>query len=849
MGLKDLIKAQQSVKKEHPTNPKEIFLNELVHEQGYEYLRENQARFLDEWYKNKNQRDVVGILNTGAGKTLIGQLMLLSKMYELKKPVIYLCPDNQLVNQVLIQAKHHHIPSTTIPKDNSLPLEFLNAEAILVTTFERLYNGRSIFGVSGRRDREIQSIGALVIDDAHSCIKKAREKSSITFEASTDEYRRLCSIFIDDIEKYQGYHAKLGIVKGDKNASRMVPYWSWNQNSESVKKILEDALEKENPAVLFSANLVFDFLESSQCFISGDKLEISPMQNPLEKIPDYNTADFRFVLSATFNNNFELISELGLNKHSVLNPIKVDYGNESGEKLILAPKRIYNQITDNDVITLMSKISKNINVVVLTTSSGTAKKWIDKGAIFVDKNNIEEKLNNLKQSKNNFLVLANRYDGIDLSGDMCRILIIDGLPTNDTARNKAISFMREGSSKIKLQKAQIIEQGIGRSVRSSSDYSALILMGDQLINFISLKDNQSYFSPETRAQMNLMFDIIESTKIETKEDAMKEILDDIKMCINREPDWISYYKESMKKTVKDDRPENTNLINLAEIEDRSFRKYRYKDYVTAASIINDEILQKSKQYNLSDEESGWYHQIYAEIISKFDQRRANDIQKIAKEKNNSLFIPINGVFAKKNKVTSNQAKLCLDVIQNYTYGNDYIIEVERIKRQLIFSNDRSSEEFEKAIKDLGYLLGYRSTTPDNNDGIGPDNFWETSNYDFIIECKNRSETEKISRANIEQLLHSNQWYENNYLMRGIKNTAILFQKTSELNFDAEAKDTFVVIDDEKLELLKKNLESFSTNIGNHDINEIDLNYVNQLLIEKNFIPEKFITFYTNRILK
>lgn len=40
-------------------------------------------------------------------------------------------------------------------------------------------------------------------------------------------------------------------------------------------------------------------------------------------------------------------------------------------------------------------------------------------------------------------------------------------------------------------------------------------------------------------------------------------------------------------------------------------------------------------------------------------------------------------------------------------------------------------------------------------------------------------------------------------MRGIKNTAILFQKTSELNFDAEAKDTFVVIDDEKLELLKK----------------------------------------------
>lgn len=849
MGLKDLIKAQQSVKKIHPTNPKEIFLNELIHDQGFEYLRENQAKFLDEWYRKKEQRDVVGILSTGAGKTLIGQLMLLSKMYELKKPVIYLCPDNQLVNQVLIQAKHHNIPSVTIPEDNSLPLEFLNAEAILVTTFSRLYNGKSIFGVSGKRERDIQSIGALVIDDAHSCIKKAREISSITFEAGTDEYNRICGLFIDDIEKYQGYHAKLGILKGDKNASRMVPYWSWNQNIESVKRILEDSLQKGNKAVLFGASLVFDFLETSQCFISGDKLEISPIQNPLEKIPAYYKADFRFVLSATFNNNFELISELGLDKNAVLNPIKIDYGNEAGERLILAPKRINNHINDNDIIRLMKVVSNRVNVVVLTTSGWTAKKWTDQGAHLVDKDNIEEALDKLKKSKDNFLVLANRYDGIDLSGDMCRILVIDGLPTSDTARNKAISFMREGSSKIKLQKSQVIEQGIGRSVRSSSDYSAVILMGDQLVNFISIKDNQSYFSPETRAQMNLMFDIIDNTKIETKKDALKEVVEDIKMIIDRNPDWIAFYKESMKNIVKDERPENINLINLAEIESRIFQKYRYKDYVTAAAILNEEILNKSKEHNLSDEENGWYHQVYAEIVSKFDQRRSNDIQKISKEKNNSLFVPINGVFAKKNKVTSNQARLCLDNIQRYSYGNDYIIEIESIIRQLIFSNDRSSTAFEKAIQDLGSLLGYRSTTPDTNDGIGPDNFWETTNYDFIIECKNRSENEKISRDNIQQLLHSNQWYENNYSMRGIKSTAILFQKTRELNFDAETKDTFVVVDEEKIELLKSNLDLFSRNIGSHNINDIDLNLVNQSLIELSFTPERFISLYTKKIKK
>ncbi|WP_242491483.1 DEAD/DEAH box helicase [Holzapfeliella floricola] len=67
--------------KKKKTNPIEIF-NSLNHKMGYEYLRDIQATFLKEWYLSREERDVVGIANTGSGKTLIGLLMLYSKMNE-----------------------------------------------------------------------------------------------------------------------------------------------------------------------------------------------------------------------------------------------------------------------------------------------------------------------------------------------------------------------------------------------------------------------------------------------------------------------------------------------------------------------------------------------------------------------------------------------------------------------------------------------------------------------------------------------------------------------------------------------------------------------------------------------
>ncbi|WP_242491482.1 helicase C-terminal domain-containing protein [Holzapfeliella floricola] len=146
---------------------------------------------------------------------------------------------------------------------------------------------------------------------------------------------------------------------------------------------------------------------------------------------------------------------------------------------------------------------KGYNIVILVPNIRKAQIWEKEGALIVDKENISDAVNKLKNGNNNFMVLINRYDGIDLWGNMCHLLILDGLPKGKSIRDIAVAHMRSESPLTKATTAQTIEQGLGRSVRSGSDYCVTLLLDDNLLNFISNNNNRKYFSETTRAQLDL----------------------------------------------------------------------------------------------------------------------------------------------------------------------------------------------------------------------------------------------------------------------------------------------------------------------------------------------------------
>src|SRR5690242_11113011 len=84
-------------------DPLEIF-NKLTLRGSIENIWEPQAEALREWSKARTASDVVVQMNTGGGKTLVGMMIAQSLLNELGRRVLYVVPNNQLVEQTLTRA-------------------------------------------------------------------------------------------------------------------------------------------------------------------------------------------------------------------------------------------------------------------------------------------------------------------------------------------------------------------------------------------------------------------------------------------------------------------------------------------------------------------------------------------------------------------------------------------------------------------------------------------------------------------------------------------------------------------------------------------------------------------------
>ena len=126
-------------------------------------------------------------------------------------------------------------------------------------------------------------------------------------------------------------------------------------------------------------------------------------------------------------------------------------------------------------------------------------------------------------------------------------------------------------------------------------------------------------------------------------------------------------------------------------------------------------------------------------------------------------------------------------------SNGYIIYVESVLDDLKFiANDvdyNAPKRFEKAIHELGKILGFDSCRPEKEYGDGgPDNLWFVdNNMAFVIECKSGAISKEISKDDCAQLLSSSQWFTNKYCSSG--NMVIIGEKEMNNIRDAIKKFT------------------------------------------------------------
>lgn len=852
MGIENLINNRLNNSTEKPVDPVELFKT-LNKEGKYGYLRDYQSSFLEEWFEKRDNKDTVGILSTGSGKTLIGLLTLYSKMIENSEPSLYLCPNNQLVAQVVEQAKLFNIPVIVFDESSGdIPLDFLNANKILICSFDKLYNGQSVFGVLEYKE-PTESLGAIVIDDAHSSIERARAQSKIIIKKSNNDtiYNSILEMFSDSLkEQQEGKYNS--IVNGESSVVMKVPYWAWQLNLEKIKLIINQLFQSRDYSVLFSYNLLIDNIDKCQCFISGSQIEIVPHRVPIEKIPSFSEAKHRLFLSATFNeeNNISLVKDLGVSAKAIDESIKIESSFDIGERMILQPEKYHRENNDKLVRSYCKKLSEKENVVVLVNNTYQSKVWEEYGANIVKGTEVDDIVSDLKNGRINtgLHVFINRYDGIDLPDEVCRYLVIDGLPLGKSLEDAYLYQTQPDSDALSSRIAQTIEQAFGRTVRSNTDWSIIICIGNPLLNFLGRNKYLKFFSKYTQAQISLSIELADSIKENSSiKEAWNEISTSINLIKSRDHGWSDFYKYYISNYVDKFNESLTAEYEINLIEKRALIKYEENSFLEAYRILDEELLNNKKLNNFSN--IAFYYELTAEIVHRFDRRTSKNLQIIANQHNKRLLKPNNSKFEKdKNKILSN-SELAAEYISDFNSISDLNYHIDEILNDLKFDNDSSSDKFEKAVFNLGSLLGFESSRPEKYDDRGSDNLWRNPKMTLVIECKNRkTSNDKISKSTLEQMWASKVWFETNYYDTF---TSVIFNRTNILEKSAPTEPNFRIVTETKLENLKEFIYKLKNDyFAQDEIQNLSVpSVMDKIFKELNFSVDTFVDKYTEKLKK
>src|SRR6185312_8066533 len=105
----DLTKLQSSIAGATLIEPRKIFTT-LPRKPRFKRPSDEQGDVLDGWFGKRTRANNTIKMNTGAGKTLVGLLILQSSLNEGVGPAVYVTPDNYLLSQVIAEATDLGIP-------------------------------------------------------------------------------------------------------------------------------------------------------------------------------------------------------------------------------------------------------------------------------------------------------------------------------------------------------------------------------------------------------------------------------------------------------------------------------------------------------------------------------------------------------------------------------------------------------------------------------------------------------------------------------------------------------------------------------------------------------------------
>ncbi len=718
-------------------DPVKMF-NSLTLRGGVNDLWPPQVDALQKWHAARAKEDISVEMNTGGGKTLVGLLIATSLARELGKMVLYASPTKQLVEQTAARARECSIETATY-YGGVWANEDIAASATgpCLTTHQALFNGLSIF-----RERDL---GAIVLDDAHAAGGVIRECFTLGVARSTPMYDDITKLFRPYFNR-SGYQLTFDeVVSGGNRELLFVPLFESSKHAQIMQETLVKGGVGDAKETKFAWAHLKDHLDRGVILINHDRLEIAPACAPTEHTLFFRKGIRRVYLTATLPSPIEFYRTFGVLPETIR---PVGRLGEAQRVFLAAPGADDDQQRESAKILLADR-----KALILTASNAIAAEWTDIASQFSTTDG-HDRIESFAQAKSpEKLVMAARYDGVDLPGDACRILVLDGLPRGEALLPRYlnetlhIEVVRAATTAIRFV------QAVGRIFRSNTDHGAVVLVGTALQHWVASPANRAYLPALLQQQLDLAFEI--DRKIRSGEFTAADILDEL---LKGTRSWDEFYRENIGQFgTKAVQTPPAWLTDAIKLERAAHRLLWSGDFGGAAGLYAEAAGGAAQHdadlaaWDRHFEGYCWERAGKGDLSAAAYLAAANQRGSLGRPKLQNTMKPV-----QVEGSATRQARAIADRVRER--GAKALLRAKSLIDDLAFGP--STNLAEQALRDLGELLGLEASRPDKEKRKGPDVLWlavdDASGWGFEAKT-DKKERSNYTKDDTAQVHEHRQW--------------------------------------------------------------------------------------------
>jgi len=422
-----------------------------------------------------------------------------------------------------------------------------------------------------------------------------------------------------------------------------------------------------------------------------------------------------------------------------------------GRRLFLFPDLYH----EDDKYKLCVNLIKEANrALIITSSNPEVVEWKDKHLKKLKKKyeyisalEFEKDSQIFTDEEKAILFLANRYDGVDLVNDECRLLILANLSKGLNLQDKFLLEKVLANTNFLDRLRTKMTQMIGRCTRSETDYSLVVVMGTELTDFFNDHKYRNLLHPEIQAEVKFG---IEQSAVE----GVDEYLENFKIFLEQGDDWkdadddiASLRQESVQKKIDG----SDVLASVAKKEVQLQYDLWNKNYTEALDLAKS-ILGLLEKSDLDGYTGFWrYYTGYIYYLLKIQKNEniGRDVSEYFSEASKKI-TSVNWLGRLANQYSQNKIVLednsqiqrqVSNIVSMFaslgiTHNAKFDIEINKI---LDYTANGKAEKFEQAQCALGELLGFKAGKEETD--ASPDPWWILSNK-FVVVFEDHSDARK-----------------------------------------------------------------------------------------------------------